>query len=148
MKEATGNIWDWAAKGYLIVIPTNIGWTKREGYNVMGRGLAHQAAQRYPGLDAWYGHWCRSLGAATGLTRYESLLLFPVKPLRDPPWLSWQQRASLELIERSAEQLAQRIEPVVLPLVGCGNGGLKPEAVLPILQRWLTGGNFVLVRYA
>ena len=158
MIETRGDIWDYAC---LKVVPTNIGWRK-DGSNVMGRGVAQQAARRYPGLAAWYGRECQRMlqsahrdyntGEPTwGLRGYRDLILFPVKPLNfDAPWLSWRQRASLELIRYHTEMLAESMrlapEPIALPLVGCGNGGLPPSEVLRVLRWHLEDDRFILVR--
>ncbi len=75
-------------------------------------------------------------------------MLFPVKPLDAlEPNMSWRQEANLTLIERSANQLAHLPgeDPVAVPLVGCGNGGLDPADVRPILDLKLKGDRFVLV---
>lgn len=148
MLYAKGDLWDYAPTHWL-VIPTNIGWT-RDGRNVMGRGVAKQAAERVPALAQWYGELCRRRGAATAVAfnrwtisadEVYKLLLFPVKPLNlAAPWLSWQNRADLELIKRSTKLLSlagTMLTPVALPLVGCGNGGLVQEDVLPILAAQL-----------
>lgn len=120
------------------VISTNLGWRK-DGRNVMGRGVALVASQLYPGLADWYGRQCQKMaenGKPT-LAIYEDLILFPVKPLNvQAPWLSWQQKADLVLIQDMAQQL-QSLElhqPIGLPLVGCGNGGLDPAEVMAILM--------------
>ena len=69
--------------------------------------------------------------------------------------MTWQQPASLTLVERSVLQLlalrAKRGDAIfgagiALPLVGCGNGCLARDQVLPILERYLDDW-FVLVEY-
>lgn len=150
MQTATGNIWDWLDQGARIVIPTNIGW-KRDGANVMGAGLAKQAAARYPGAAAWYGAWCADHPGEPCVVAYPlaPIIFFPTKPLNwQAPYLSWQGSADLATIERSAKALASwpGKEPVAVPLVGCGNGGLLAADVVPILERCLTKKRFVLVR--
>lgn len=153
MKFARGDIWDWSERGIPIVIPVNIGWNAK-GHNIMGRGLARQAAQRYPVLPRFLGLKCTAAREMTPVVWWQqehtSLLLFPVKPLNfERPWLSWQSDASLALIERSTEQLSRLVAKhslgmVALPLVGCGNGKLQRSEVLPILEAHL-GDDFTLV---
>ncbi len=152
-----------------VCVTTNIGWTTRGGRNPMGRGIALQAAQRFPDLPALYGVVCRSdrehtnvveykigrtgalsgpLNAASALFPSQGLIMFPTKPFNpDAPHLSWHGKASLDLIERGVHQLAGGWSnvPVALPLVGCANGGLRDTDVLPILERHLKADNFLLV---
>lgn len=152
MLEMKGDIWAWADDS-LVVVPTNVGW-RFDGKNVMGAGVAKQAAAKYAGLAVWYGSVCRAFRENTPVVRYfrSAVLCFPVKPMASDPSLSWRQKADLELIARSTRQLAKWQGMmgwegrVVLPVVGCGNGGLEEAAVMPILRRWLQDDRFVLVR--
>jgi hypothetical protein len=76
------------------------------------------------------------------------LIFFPVKPLLDPfvnPERSWAQRASVGLIRRSAIELEAFQRKIALTLPGCGNGGLEPDSVYPILKRYLAEDRFLLV---
>lgn len=129
------------------VIPTNLGWTKA-GDNVMGRGVALQANRRNNGLAAFYGAWCKMRAGLEPEDRdlicfaNPNLILLPVKPLADPPHLSWQQDADLRLLEDAVQEMAFTMinRPrvlVALPLLGCGNGRLNPAAVIPILRKHL-----------
>lgn len=151
MKYAIGSIWERYDKGSYIVVPTNIGWTG-SGHNVMGRGVAHQASQRFPELSYRYGQICKALKAETPIQISADLrlILFPVKPLNvKQPHLSWQNNASLELIEKSLIELSKWAEDntsimIALPLVGCGNGKLARTSVIPTLERHLSDA-FTLV---
>jgi hypothetical protein len=152
VKEACGDIWSWldAPHHAEVVIPTNIGW-KSNGENVMGAGLAKECLARYPGVAQWYGEICQACGPFTPVVVHPEhpLIFFPTKVLNyDEPHLSWQRGSHLGLIERATQQLAAlRLGPVALPLVGCGNGGLSEERVLPVLRDWLGSSNHVtLVR--
>lgn len=149
MKVTKGSLWDGEFDDQVKVVPVNLGW-KKNGENVMGRGVAKQAMKRYPSLPDWYGWRCEGM-ASRGIVeihRYYDLLMFPVKPLfKTAPWLSWQRSADLDLVEESAKLLAFmcRGERIALPLVGCGNGGLDPAQVLPVLFKHLVGDRFTLV---
>jgi hypothetical protein len=146
MRLTTGNIWDWHGT-HDVVIPTNQGW-RQDGTNVMGAGLALQAARRFPGLPAWYGAWCRQYGPAAGVVRHPDwrLICFPTKPLDSAhPWLSWQQGASIDLVARGAAELGTISGEIALPLVGCGLGGLEVDDVLAMLEAHLVEDRFVLV---
>ena len=144
------NIWTLLGT-HQICIPTNIGWRK-DGTNVMGTGLAFQAAQKYPALALWYGRRCQDMGSDVGLQYYETgkLILFPTKPLHTgAPWLSWQGMSSPSLIEKGLKQLVafsndRDRTPVALPMLGCGAGGLSTKIVLKLLERYLHEDRFVL----
>jgi hypothetical protein len=71
------------------------------------------------------------------------LVAFPVKNL-------WEEDADLELIERSAYELAlltsvYRWRPVILPAVGTGNGNRTWNEVGPILLENLESDRYLLV---
>ncbi len=157
MKIEYGDIWSYA-KDSCIVIPTNAGY-RMDGTNVMGRGVAQQAAEKYPELPLWYGGRCRVYGNDACFPYPEmkpKLILFPTKPLnKKEPWLSWKQKSSITLIEKSTELLVAISEReldtangkprIVLPAVGCGNGGLELGEVVPILKKHLVSDRFILV---
>ncbi len=143
MKETTGNIWLEACDA--IVIPTN-GDVNRHGAAVMGRGLALQAARRWPLMPKVLAEYLRAEGNHVfdvyKPRRLPTLLTFPVKQ-------HWHERADLDLIERSAQELVAKADRlayrlVALPRVGCGNGGLDWKDVQPILERYLDD-KFILV---
>lgn len=146
-----GNIFDFALPGNAIVVPANIGWTKR-GLNVMGAGVAKQAALRWPELPRFFGVYCRAFQDQARVNCFFCggiiVVFFPVKPLnKAAPYRSWQSRADLVLVAESVQELGT-MSPATstyLPLVGCGNGGLNRDAVLPILEKHLTSDRFVLV---
>jgi len=146
MRYAIGNLWEYWENGFSIVIPTNIGW-KANGDNVMGAGLAREAAERFPRIVGIYGLYCWRFRGRAGVTAIDwekritdkKLFMFPVKPLNNKPWESWKGKADLLLIKRSTIQLQNLVErmgqmAVALPLVGCGNGELTRCQVLPILD--------------
>lgn len=154
MKLHIGNIWDLPLK-YWLVIPTNLGW-KKDGTNPMGKGLAKQATERYTNLPREYGIWCQRYSVSKGelLVNYlpkdrekHNLILFPTKPLNvQRPYASWQSKASRSLIEQGLQQLATYTMHIAIPILGCGEGGLKEEEILPLLEKYLVGENFLLVR--
>lgn len=131
MIEVRGNLWTYRAD--CRVITTN-GTVKRNGECVMGRGCAAEAKQRWPEVP-------RALGFLIGtggnhvyrLPSYVGILnlySFPVKH-------HWMQKADLDLIRRSAEELLVAVETgplvVVLPRPGCGNGSILWSDVRPVI---------------
>jgi hypothetical protein len=148
--ETKGDIWDLYDSGVTVVVTTNQGHD-RNGINNMGAGVVLQAWSRFPELAGWWGSICTAHKARAPVTWNPArrLIAFPVKPyVPEQPEYSWNQRASLELIEISAKQLADLREPhgeIALALPGCGNGGLDQDQVLPILRHYLRSDRFVLV---
>lgn len=174
MEKLQGDIWEIASYDDYIVVPTNEGWRKSNGENIMGAGLAKQAAEHYPGLPKWYGGVIKETiqkdDKLPGVILFPEarLIMFPVKPYNaHSPHLSWQGPASLALISKSCDQLARRFgslplqalrrsaavesdpDPrILVPLVGCGNGKLPREIVEPVLEHCLGKAPFVLVTLA
>lgn len=151
IRSEKGNIWDYEAS-HLIVIPVNIGWKLKGGANIMGKGLALQAADKYPEFALWYGQECQKGRSKTPTLMYPNgpLIAFPVKPLNpEAPWLSWRNKADLGLIERSARELAafRTDHPIAVSMVGCGAGGLEMSEVRPILDKHLSDDRFTLVLF-
>jgi hypothetical protein len=130
MLEASGNIWDYEADA--IVITTN-GTTKKDGSAVMGRGVAEQAKESFPGIDRTLGELLEQYGLQVHLVwQNPNIVAFPVK--RD-----WWEKASLGLIARSALELVELADvmnwtTVIMPRPGCGNGRLRWQDVSKVLS--------------
>ncbi len=140
MLEVRGDIWDFHKGGHWVCITTN-GKRNLRGRAVMGRGVALQAAERWPELPVVVGNHIAEQGNhLAGFMKYK-LITFPVKH-------DWRDKADLELIERSAQELVMAADMegiyqggmrICLPRPGCGNGGLKWEEVEPVLEKVLHG---------
>jgi hypothetical protein len=139
MTEIKGNIWDFWNKGYWIAITTNV-FVRANGKAVMGRGVALQAARRFPELPKRLGSRIQQYGNHVfSFTDYR-LFTFPVKHF-------WFEKADLELIACSARELARDLDGrVYLPRPGCGNGQLDWNVVKPMLTG-LLDDRFVIVEY-
>ncbi len=129
MKEVYGEFWDYPADYRLI---TTNGAVRKDGAAVMGRGVALQAKQRYPGIEFQLGSRLRQEGNSVHALGVEHLFSFPVK-------YYWNQKADLLLIAESARQLAAIAEVFsakifLLPRPGCGNGGLEWNTVKDVIQ--------------
>lgn len=74
------DIWNFAYSS-VIGIPTN-GFITRDGSGVMGRGLALQAKQKFPGVEKALGHHLLANGNEVGwiIELPVKLLAIPVKP--------------------------------------------------------------------
>ncbi len=152
MRIEKGNLWDWHAKGWKVVVSTNIGWTERgqplpgrfEAQHVannMGAGIAYEAMRRWPWLPEWLGTHYRARHAQRAEQRPVEhdqlrLIFVPVKPLMvDDPAYSWNQPADLNLIRLQLGMLAQHQGKIAIGYVGCGNGGAQVADVLPMLMK-------------
>lgn len=152
MKEVTGNLWTYADRGHWIAITTN-GTVRRAGSLVMGRGVALQAARRYPTLSLELGQVvARSGSHVWPMVKYR-LFSFPVKAA----FYDW---AEFRLIAWSAEELVSKVEAlnkihdragwlnriaqVYLVRPGCGYGGLQWADVKPCISLILDN-RFVIV---
>lgn len=124
MIEVFGDFWEHEADAH--VITTN-GTIKESGAAVMGRGVARQAKMRFPGIPMYLGsllqergnrvHYLGEWTRADG--RSYNLFSFPVKH-------NWDEPADLELIAKSAAELAVEASgyhTVAIVRPGCGNGG-------------------------
>lgn len=127
MREVTGtDLWRYPAD--VIIITTN-GTVKKDGCAVMGRGIARQAADRFPTLPRMLGQEIARRGNRVHTFPHFNLITFPVK------W-NWADPANLDLIRTSVRQLrpllrADRTYAMVRP--GCGNGRLMWARVRPLM---------------
>ena len=156
MREITGNLWDYHAgtptrerlelvsesykeKGWLVI--TTNGTIKRNGNAVMGRGVAYQAANRFPKLPLELGEKLIEGNLVYSFPKY-LLLTMPVKH-------HWAYQADPNLIVESAVQLAKLFPSgldtcIYMPRPGCGNGGLLWKDVKPLIKDILND-NFCVV---
>jgi len=132
MLETIGDIWEQADRGAVIVITTN-GSLTRDRRAVLGRGVARQAALRFPGIADQLGRLLAEQGSHV-FDLGSGIVSFPVE---ETAW----SLPDLRIIARSAEELrllADRSgwQRVVVPRPGCGGGGLAWLDVQPLLVPW------------
>lgn len=141
MIEVEDDLWNYHDIGFPVVITTN-GIVRGES-NVMGRGVALQAAQRFPSLPRQLGRTILATGNHVYWFQEFRLLTFPTKH-------DWHDKSDLTLIERSAYELkrmADRIREkmIFLPRPGTGSGGLLWSVeVKPVIEPILDD-RFVIV---
>jgi hypothetical protein len=134
MLEQPGNIWR-VHPTWPICITTN-GDVRKDGRAVMGRGIAFQAAAKYPNLPYLLGDKICEFGNHVFFFEIFNLFTFPVKS-------HWEEAADLNLIERSAAELRELVPDtwtrVYIPRPGCGvnTGGLQWADVAPVLAEVL-----------
>jgi len=129
MLVAKGNIWTYDADWRII---TTNGFVKNNGEAVMGRGVAWQAREKFPGLALRFGEYLNQKGNHVGIFEDIKLITMPVKH-------HWIDDASLKLIERSALELTSLPYDAtfVLPRPGCGNGRLLWPDVKAVIEQHL-----------
>lgn len=130
MNEQYGDMFEeYLSPEVLYVIPTN-GYIKNDMTNVMGRGVAKDAAFLQKKLPSILG----DLILAWGNRCY----LLPGNMVSCPTKDHWKERSDIELIGRSLGQLRDLWitldrPRLYLPRIGCGNGGLSWYHVRPLV---------------
>lgn len=130
-----GNMWNVFGKTDLFLITTNPIITIAEAV-VMGRGLAKEIKDRYPDLPYDFAKQLKAGYANVGyIGKYDHQRVgwFMVKS-------HWQEPAELEIINKSVEQLTavamfNKHWRIDLNFPGIGNGKLKRQDVLPIIEQ-------------
>ncbi|HRQ42154.1 MAG TPA: hypothetical protein PLD25_29900 [Chloroflexota bacterium] len=133
-------MWSIYDEADLFLITANATTTTR-GALVMGRGIARQAKERFPGLDATLGGHIQALCSNQGIY---GLLVSPRWPAAKLGAFQvkrhYSQPAIMELIQRSTAALCawcvEHPDAIVhLNYPGIGNGRLRRENVLPIIAQ-------------
>jgi hypothetical protein len=139
-QQQQGDMWSVYHDADLFLITTNATLKQNEAL-VMGRGIARQARDRFPGLDIALGQQIEKLCGSQG--RY-GLLVSPRWPTARLGAFQvkrhYSRPASLDLIRYSTAALcawceAQPQASVHLNFPGVGNGRLPRETVLPIVAQ-------------
>lgn len=140
MKEIIGNIWDFHKNGNWIVIPTN-GIVKKNGEAVMGRGLALQAARKFPSLPRELGDNLNAGGNFVYWYHHLRLITFPTKH-------RWMDKSNPILIEKSLDDLvtfSEDNDKIYISRVGCGNGQLSWEQDIKYLFEKYLDERFIVI---
>jgi len=126
-----GDMWSVFGKTDLFLITTNP-IVRKDGAVVMGRGIALEAKKRFPKLPYDFGMGYPGITSTGHIGVYDGQLVgfFMVK-------YHWREEAKLNVIENSVNELCEwisRYDRVDLNFPGIGNGKLKREDVLPIIE--------------
>ncbi len=145
MREVRGDLWDYYAAGYWIGITTN-GEVNVKGEAVMGKGIAKQAALKFPPIKKQLGDAIQAHGNTLLILPRLRLFTFPVKHV-------WKEDANLDLITASCHQLLGFLNnsesyglggiEAAISRPGCGNGRLDWEVVKVVIEPIL--GDRVLI---
>lgn len=131
MLETVGDIWEYTSSAAVVVITTN-GSTTPDGRAIFGRGVANQAANRFPKITEKLGRLLMEQGNHV-FDLNNGIVTFPVEET------AWSQ-PDLRIISRSAQELRiladlYRWERIIVPRPGCGGGGLAWHDVRPLLAQ-------------
>jgi hypothetical protein len=148
----TGDIWFWHKIGHYIVIPTNAGW-KSDGTNVMGIGLAKQAAEKYSNLPSRYGKFCKDCYPYAFIEDMR-LILVPTKRLNIAhPYLSWKNDSDYDYIKEGLQwmnsnlymctQVKEEGKSIYVPILGTGGGNLELNSVKHLMDEILKDPVFI-----
>jgi len=143
------DIWDAEPINGFVVVTTNVGW-KRNGENVMGAGIAKQAAERYPELPKLYGRWCKEKGRNLYLNESLRVICLPTKELnKEQPHLSWKKPSEPRLVLCSYLKLFrlakewnnvncsdERIKYIKCPIFGATNGQIPKNKAIEYAEEF------------
>lgn len=108
---------------------------------VMGKGMALDAKNKYPGVMRNYKHQC-----ATGRLRPGGILPYPTPDgkllLLVATKDHWAKDSQLEWIEQILERLVKNLDrleglSIAVPPLGCGNGNLDFKVVEKLIYKYL-----------
>lgn len=151
MIEVFGDAWE-LSKNHTLCITVNNN-VRIDNRAVMGRGIAKQAATRFPKVPFILADhildkrvpmvfWLGKFGIYPD---WWDLIAFPTK-------YNFWEKSSLELIKQSVEELdnlchadVYKDEAIFLPRPGCSNGGLDWKDVKPLLEK--LDNRFYIVEY-
>lgn len=131
MREMQVDIWSY--QGQAVIAITTNGSLTRDGRAIMGKGVAKQAAERFPELRHQLGRLLQVRGNHVHEIM-PGLVSFPVE---ETPY----SLPELRLIRRSAEELRLLTDQcgwtqVLVPRPGCGGGGMRWQEVQPVLEEF------------
>lgn len=140
-----GDMWSVFGKTDWFLITTNP-IVRKDGAAVMGAGIAKEAASRYPGLafdfgtrlKGWGGYWYEHQVATIGVYGGQRIGCFMVKDhWQNPacPVIIMDSVDTLKDILRSLNEIGIGYQRIDLNFPGIGNGKLKREDVLPIIEQ-------------
>ena|ERR1035437_6654585 len=133
MLEIKGNLWDYH-NPHPVVITTN-GNVKLSGA-VMGKGIAFEAKNRFPGLPKMLAQHLKRSGNIVKFFPEYNLFTFPTKN-------NWWENSDLELITESCDSLLHICNhplktwtKIYMVRPGCDNGKLQWKTVKPVLEHY------------
>lgn len=109
---------------------------------VMGKGLALEFKNRYPAMFDKYKSFCNK-----GVFKPGVLWIYKAEDgkwiLNFPTKVDWKNPSELSYIEEGLKKFVEiwkekGIKSIAFPLLGCKNGGLDANVVIPLMERYLS----------
>lgn len=120
---------------------TTCGVVNKNGYLVMGAGVAKEAKRRFMELPYLFGQKVDEKGSHFHIVERYGVASFPTKH-------HWKDKSDINVIARSCRELmhfSKEWDHVLLSRPGCINGGLIWEEVRPIVASYLYKDKFIIV---
>ncbi len=108
---------------------------------VMGKGLALEFKNRYPAMFDKYKSFCDK-----GVFKPGVLWIYKAEDgkwvLNFPTKIDWRNPSEMSYIEEGLKKFVEiwkekGITSIAFPLLGCNNGGLNPDEVIPLMEKYL-----------
>ena len=108
---------------------------------VMGKGLALEFKNKYPAMFDKYKSFCDK-----GVFKPGVLWIYKAEDgkwiLNFPTKVDWRNPSEMSYIEDGLKKFVEiweekGIKSIAFPLLGCHNGGLDPEEVIPLMEKYL-----------
>ena len=108
---------------------------------VMGKGIALEFKNRYPAMFDKYKTFCDK-----GVFKPGVLWIYKAEDgkwvLNFPTKVDWRNPSEMSYIEEGLKKFVEiwkekGITSIAFPLLGCSNGGLNPDEVLPLMEKYL-----------
>ena len=135
MKESNKDIWETELDA--ICVTTN-GIVTKNGL-VMGKGIAHEASERFPGIARFFGNHVQHRGNVPHLYRNYPLIKESYI-ISLPTKHHWRDPADIILIEMSIKLLVKiaddhlHLKRIGMTRPGCGYGGLDWNEVKAVIE--------------
>ncbi len=127
-------------KGNIFTSPAKVLVNPVNTVGVMGKGLAKEFKSLFPDMFNQYHKFCDNGQLTVGKlwlykTENKWVLNFPTKT-------TWKQSSKMEYIELGLKNfkesfLRHQITSIAFPKLGCGNGELSWEDVMPLMEKYL-----------
>ncbi len=150
MIEIKEDIWKYRAPGHWIGVTSNHS-RKSSGENVMGKGIAREAALLFPDLPKRFGDLIKEQGITKEKFGWSTFWFPEYHCFTFNVKYTWQLLADLELIEYSCHELKQHMQEnkndkYYLAAPGSGAGGLDYETqVKPLLASFFNNTDRLII---